>query len=131
MHRLFLDANVLFSAAYRPKSGLLLLCKLKGVTLLTSPYAGEEAWRNLEDDLQRSRLDRLLRSVEQIQTISAQALPVELPSKDEPILRAAIAGRATHLITGDLRHFGRFFGKSIAGIVVLPPAWYFKSHASQ
>ena len=128
MHRLFLDANVLFSAAYRPKNGLLALWRLKRVTLLSSPYAIEEAQRNLEDDHQRLRLRRLVRSVEQIRTIAPQPLSVDLPSKDEPILLAALAGRATHLITGDVRHFGKFFGKKIMGILVLPPAQYLRSH---
>ena len=128
MHRLFLDANVLFSAAYRPKNGLLALWRLKRVTLLSSPYAIEESQRNLEDDHQRLRLRRLVRSVEQIRTIAPQPLSVDLPSKDEPILLAALAGRATHLITGDVRHFGKFFGKKIMGILVLPPAQYLRSH---
>jgi uncharacterized protein len=44
--------------------------------------------------------------------------------KDAPILLAAIAARATHLITGDVRHFGPYFGKQIEGILVLSPADY-------
>lgn len=127
MHRLFLDANVLFSAAYRPNSGLLLFWQLAGVTLLTSPYAIEEAARNLDDDVQRSQLRQLIRPVEKVQTISSQILDVWLPAKDEPILRAAIAGRASHLITGDVKHFGKFFGKKLMGILVMPPALYLRS----
>jgi len=45
---------------------------------------------------------------------------VELPEKDWPILGGAIAAEATHLITGDLKHFGRYFGPHIHGILVLP-----------
>jgi predicted nucleic acid-binding protein len=125
--RLFLDANVLFSAAYRPQNGLLALWKLKRVTLLSSPYAIEEAQRNLAEESQRSRLGRLVRSLEQIRTIPAQRLRVELPSKDEPILRAALAGRATHLITGDVKHFGKFFGQKLMGVLILPPGHYLQS----
>jgi hypothetical protein len=33
MHRLFLDANILFSAAYRPDAGLIKLWKLPDATL--------------------------------------------------------------------------------------------------
>jgi len=51
---------------------------------------------------------------------------VLLPDKDVPILLAAIEARATHLITGDLRHFGPYFGKKIQGILVLPPRNYLK-----
>jgi len=128
MDRLFLDANVLFSAAYRANSGLTLLWKLKRATLLTSPYALEEAWRNLDNDVQRAMLKRLIRSVVQVRAVTSQPLQVELPVKDQPILRAALAGHATHLITGDVKHFGSFFGKKIMGIVVLPPALYLKTH---
>jgi uncharacterized protein len=45
MDRLFLDANVLFSAAYRPGVRLLKLWKLKNVALFSSRYALEEALR--------------------------------------------------------------------------------------
>jgi predicted nucleic acid-binding protein len=45
--RVFLDANVLFSAAYRSDSGLLKLWKLKRTKLITSTYALEEARTNL------------------------------------------------------------------------------------
>jgi predicted nucleic acid-binding protein len=52
MGRLFLDANVLFSAAYRPEAGLVRLWTLKDVVLCTSHYAAEEASLNLSDDVQ-------------------------------------------------------------------------------
>jgi hypothetical protein len=50
MHRLFLDANVLFSAAYLPDTALLRLWNLKGTILGTSRYALEEARANLEQE---------------------------------------------------------------------------------
>lgn len=48
MDRLFLDANILFSAAYRPDAGLRRLWEVPNVELVTSAYAGEEARRNLD-----------------------------------------------------------------------------------
>lgn len=59
MHRLFLDANVLFSAAYRPDAGLLALWKLKNTVLCSSRYAIEEARINLNEEEQRQRLSDL------------------------------------------------------------------------
>src|SRR5580700_10352536 len=59
MDRLFLDANVLFSAAYRPAAGLLQLWKLPNVTLCSLLYLLEEARINLTEDQQRTRLSRL------------------------------------------------------------------------
>jgi len=34
---------------------------------------------------------------------------VDIPEKDVPIVRAALAAEASHLITGDRRDFGRYF----------------------
>ena len=53
---------------------------------------------------------------------------VSLPEKDVPILLAAIAARATYLLTGDLRHFGSYFGKRVEGILVLPPGEYLRRY---
>jgi predicted nucleic acid-binding protein len=131
MDRLFLDANVLFSAAYRPGAGLLRLWELPGAVLCSSSYALEEARANLSTESQRSRLAELSAELELFESISG-ALPagVSLPDKDVPILLAAVAARATHLITGDLRHFGPLFSKKIAGITILPPADYLRHYSS-
>ena len=45
--RVFLDANILVSAAWRSDSGLLALWELPDVTLLTSAYAIVEADRTI------------------------------------------------------------------------------------
>ena len=42
-----MDANILFSAAYRSDAGLKRLWKLPGARLITSAYAVEEARRNM------------------------------------------------------------------------------------
>ena len=129
MDRLFLDAKVLFSAAYRPEAGVLKLWKLKGVELITSAYALEEARINLYEEEQRARLDHLTRAMEVIASHPEGALPsgVKLPRKDQPILLAAIETQATHLLTGDLTHFGRYFGRTFAGVLILPPGDYLRT----
>jgi len=130
MNRLFLDANVLFSAAYRPNPGLLKLWKLTNVTLCSSRYALEEARINLTEEAQHDRLAKLSANIELFEAPAAE-LPrrVSLPSKDIPILLAAIEARATHLITGDIRHFGTYFGNKIEGILILLPGEYLKKGA--
>ena len=45
-----------------------------------------------------------------------------LPEKDWPILLSAIRAKATHLLTGDRRHFGTLYGQTIGGVTVLRPA---------
>ena len=124
MDRLFLDANVLFSAAYRDDAGLLRLWKLSNARLCSSRNAVEEARINL-DGSQRIRLAHLVEVVELFESVEGK-LPrgVSLPDKDVPILLAAIAARATHLLTGDIRHFGRYFGKTIAGVLISLPGEY-------
>jgi predicted nucleic acid-binding protein len=131
MDRLFLDANKLFSAAYRPKAGLLRLWNLRDVVLCSSRYAIEEAKVNLTEGTQKRRLARLARSVQWFDDTPRQ-LPgsISLPEKDRPILLAAIEARATQLITGDVRHFGPYFDKRTAGILVVTPARYLEIRQS-
>ena len=127
MDRLFLDANILFSAAYRESAPLRRLWRRRGVELLSSAYAVAEAERHL-DPGQRERLADLLGTVTLVPDASAAQLPrgILLRSKDAPILASAIAAGATHLITGDWRDFGAFFGKRVAGVLVLPPRDYLR-----
>lgn len=127
MDRVFLDANVLFSAAYRADSGLARLWRVPGAKLLTSPYALEEARRNCQDSDQRDRLEEIIREVEVVRDppldLGLTALE-SIPEKDRPILQAALTARATHLVTGDRRAFGHLFGRVVQGVRVLKPAAY-------
>jgi predicted nucleic acid-binding protein len=124
--RLFLDANVLFSAAYRPEASLTRLWKLRDLELLTSSYAAEEARINLSDGERRQRLALLLKSVSIVMGVSLPPTGIKLPEKDRPILQAAIHAQATHLLTGDKRHFGQYFGRHIGSVLVLTPADYLR-----
>ncbi len=129
MDRLFLDADVLFSAAYRPDAGLRRLWEIVGVELITSAYAEEEARRNLETPVQHSTLSELLRHVKVlIFQPGSFLLPsgLELPDNDRPILEAAIFSQATHLLTGDMKAFGAYYGRTLAGVLILPPAAYLR-----
>jgi uncharacterized protein len=132
MDRLFLDANILFSAAYRHSSELLALWRLKDVKLCTSRFALEEARINLSDEAQRQRLVNLSNSVDLFDAPD-EGLPegIRLPEKDVPILLAAVAARATHLLTGDVRHFGPYLGRKVCGILVLVPGDYLKRRTAK
>lgn len=126
MDVLFLDANVLFSAAYSDGARLQLFWSIPSAELVTSYYAAAEARRNLARDDQHKRLERLLRTMRQVPEADPALLPsdVLLPEKDRPILAAAISAEATHLITGDRKHFGVWYGKRIGPLTVLSPAAY-------
>jgi uncharacterized protein len=124
--RVFLDANILVSAAWRPDNGLLALWRLTDVTLLTSAYAIVEADRNVRTPEQRTRLHRLVQRLEIVDEPQATRLPaqVHLPSKDVSILVAAIEASANYLLTGDRDHFGAYFDTHIEGVRILRPAAY-------
>jgi predicted nucleic acid-binding protein len=109
--RLFLDANILFTAAHNPKGKAALVIEFGQAglwQLVTSAYALEEARRNLAlkfpDGLER--LDALAQGLRMSPDAAVPDCPAGLPDKDCPIYRAAHACRADVLLTGDLRDFG-------------------------
>ena len=82
---------------------------------ITSIYAAEEARRNLSQPKQREDLEELLDSVEITATDASKGRPlfstIELPDKDQPLVLAAIGAGATHLLIGDVQHFGPQYGE--------------------
>ena len=126
MVKLFLDANILFSAAYRENAGLAKLWKLSHIKLISSDYAIMEAERNLRETHQLQRLKVFVHSLGVITTYNDSLIPsdIKLSAKDRPILAAAISAKANFLITGD-RDFEHLFGKKILGVTVLTPSVYF------
>lgn len=129
MARVFLDANILFSSAWLADSGLARLWRLPQATLITSRYAFAEAERNLDTAEQRDRLHALAEKISFVDASLQGELPdgVALVAKDTPILLAAIAARADFLLAGDRAHFGALYGKTIAGVKILPPADFLKT----
>lgn len=128
MDRLFLDANDLFSAAYRADAGVVRIWALDDTELLSSGYAVEEARRNLGEP-ERNRLATLVEGVRLVPSVVPhvdERAAIELPDKNWPIVGAAAAASATRLITGDKKHFGRYFGSEIFGVRILPPSTYLK-----
>ena len=119
--RVFLDANVLFTAAYSPDGLSAFLIELGAtgrVTLLTSPLAIIEAERNLEAKRPaalptlRGNLTAAVRVVREPAPADVERLtPPELSSKDRPLLAAAIVAHATHFVTGDVADFGRWMDR--------------------
>jgi uncharacterized protein len=122
-NRLFLDANVLVSAAWKDGSKVLRLWNLPRVELVTSNLIVEESRRNLPLDGQLERLAQMLLRVRAL----AFSRPPELENspplhqKDRHVLAAAVLARAQFLVTGDQKHFGPWFGRRIAGVRVKPP----------
>lgn len=131
MDRLFLDANVLFTAAHNPNGkAAFLLDELSSGhwELISSRFATEEARRNIAAKYAQclGRLEELIEKVTEVPQPAPQNTLIDLPEKDQPIFLAAQAAQATHLLTGDLKHFGPHMnrpGKS-SGIVIQTVADY-------
>ena len=121
MKRVFVDANIMFSAAWREGSGIGKLWGMEGVQLVTSPYALMEAERNIQikKPSAAERLAALVGEVE-ISTAAAQlSRDYGLPEKDLPILEAAVGSKCSVLLTGDLTHFGHLIGTEAEGVMVM------------
>lgn len=131
MTRVFLDSNVLFSAAYNPDSRLRELWALKDVVLITSEYAARETRENIPDDARcRRDLQDLLGRVQLVMETPPDTTnghrAWDLPDADDvPILMAAIRSRCDYLLTGD-RHFAEFFGRSVEGVTVMKPTEFLR-----
>ena len=126
--RIFLDANILFSAAKTDGAMRALLRLLRGVghELWADGYVLEEARRNLvakaPGDL--PMLDTIvagIRIAEAHPADAGQSFPSKLPEKDRPVLAAAVRLGCEALVTGDRTHFGAFYGKTIAGVAIHSP----------
>lgn len=131
MHRLFLDANVLFTAAHNPDGKTAFLfdaLDLKRWELLSSAFAIAEAQRNIAAKYPpcAARLETLIAKLVVVAQPVPVAIGIALPEKDRPIYLAALACRATHLLTGDRQHFGRHMNRPQAtgGIVIQTVAEY-------
>ena len=114
--RLFLDANVLFTAAHDPggKAVIVIEAGIHGNwELVSSAYALEEARRNLQRKFPTHlvRLEIFSHALRLAPHQENTPYPKGLPEKDRPIFQAALGCRATHLLTGDLKDFGCYMNK--------------------
>lgn len=126
--RVFLDANILFSAAKSDGAvrALVRLLLDRGHECWVDAYVVAEARRNLVDKGPQAVqvLDEL---VGQLRTVPALARTVEtaelgwLPAKDRPVLAAAIRQGCDALVTGDRKHFGSAYGLKVGGVTIHSP----------
>jgi uncharacterized protein len=126
--RVFLDANILFSAAKSDGAvrSLVRLLVERGHECWADAYVVEEARRNLvaKGPEALKVLDALLSHL----SVAAAALPAAevadvawLPEKDRHVLAAAIRLGCGALVTGDRTHFGAGYGRSFGGVTVHSP----------
>ena len=126
--KIFLDANILFSAgksdgAIRKLIDLLIKA---GHECWADGFVAEEARRNLAAKAPQaipyleSLLSRLRLAAAQPPDAELDA-KLPLPEKDRPVLAAAIHQRCAALVTGDRTHFGRLYGKTLRGVTIYSP----------
>ena len=126
--RVFLDANVLFSAAKSDGAVRELLKRLEesGHQCCVDAYVIEEARRNLEAKApdQMPALEKLLPRMktgraQRVDPTLDASLP--LPAKERPVPAAAILQGCDALVTGDRTHFGALYGRTIHGVTIHSP----------
>jgi uncharacterized protein len=127
MDCVFLDANVLFSAAYEARCRIANLWQLSETQLIVSRYVAQEAIRNMEAKHRAGlkALAQLLNQCAWADEADLKIIPagVELAEKDRPVLAAAIAGKANYLLTGD-KHFRPLYGRVIESVAIMRPGDY-------
>lgn len=122
--RVFLDANVIFTAAHNPRGKAAFVIEL-GVAghflLFTSDAALMEAERNLSAKHPGSLpfLAGLMGGITLFTADLSAPFPDGLPSKDAIIFQAAVNCHATHFLTGDLRRFGPFMNRPDATFSII------------
>lgn len=132
--RVFLDANILFSAALKDTSRFLQFWKRRDLIPMTSMYVIDGAQRNSINQTQSGRLARLLKQTHLVSDVPGAFLPegIILPPKDAPVLVAAIHAGADYLITGDKHHFSQWMNHPIhthlGFIVIQEPARFLDEH---
>jgi predicted nucleic acid-binding protein len=126
--RVFLDANILFSAAKSDGAVRKLFHLLieAGHECWVDGYVVEEARRNLAAKFPEGLavLEGLLARTHGAGAQSAGSAleaSLELHEKDRPVLAAAIHLRCAALVTGDRTHFGHLFGKTVQGTAIHSP----------
>lgn len=126
--RIFLDANILFSAAKSDGAirRLLALLVEAGHECWADAFVLEEAHRNLRAKAieGHAHLASVLADVRMARARSRDpgleaSLP--LPEKDRPVLAAAIPCGCHALVTGDKAHFGALYGKKVQGVAIHSP----------
>lgn len=126
--RIFLDANVLFSAAKSDGAirQLLHLLLERGHECWLDDYVLAEARRNLSVKGPQALdvLEGLLVHLKLGMAQASASTPAEaqwLVEKDRPVLAAAIRLQCEALVTGDRAHFAAGYGKTFGGVTIHSP----------
>ena len=126
-HRVVFDTNILFSAfGWRGSPyECVQLARQKKIIAITCP----EILQELEDKLFFKRemsMANVARTLTEISVfcemvaITNELHVITADSKDDKVIECALAGKATHIVTGDRRHLLPL--REYKGIIILNPA---------
>src|SRR5215211_7456606 len=133
MIRVFLDANVLFSAADSPRGVNRAIFDIaerrEDVLLMADRYVWGEADINLRDlrkTQARAELGTLIDGLEYVGPFAPFELTQRMQSyvpdhKGAPVLAGAISADADWLVTSNSRDFGHLYGTTVGSVLVLHP----------
>jgi len=119
--RVFLDANILFSASNAGSNISQLVMLLHDrATAVTSDFTLEEARRNIEVKRPNwaAEFSRLAEAVEIVPSVQFP-LAAKIVDKDKPVLCAAIRSGCDVLVTGDRQHFGHLYDQTVQDVTVV------------
>jgi predicted nucleic acid-binding protein len=125
--RIFLDANILFSAAKTDGAIHALVARLRAAKheCWVDGHVVDEARRNIiaKTPERLPQFEDVIARVN-VSTVVAAIAPAEtrgLPDQDRLVVAAAAALNCDALVTGDRTHFGRLYGRRVAGVRIYSP----------
>ncbi len=139
MHKLFLDANILFAAAYSANGGSALIFELankKNIKIVSSKIAFLEAERNLINKGSKEAMITFYNQIsyldylyEEINQQNKKYFEKIINKKDVDILANAVNSKSNFLITLDRKDF---FQKKVfdfaSPMIICTPAEYLQKH---
>ena len=126
--KIFLDANVIFAAAYNDRgtpAHFIRAASAKGLELISSDYAWGEVERNLRKKagVYFQRLEILKQAIKLVPNPEDFSSDIPLKAKDIPIYRAALYYDCEYLVTGDHRDFLQLMSQNFRSLTrILSPA---------
>jgi len=127
--RVFLDANVFFSAFYGSRNceRIIKAHQQEEISLVTSSLVIEESLRNIQEKIPAvisSFKDLLTNNPPELIADPAEIDPkirLLVDEKDQPIFTSAILGKVKYFVTGNTKDFKAKELQKVTGIKVLTP----------
>lgn len=121
MHRVVIDADVLFAAAFDRDAGVRRLWDAPQVELFACGFVVEEARRNLGRGRQRRDLEQLVENlalIGEFPSAVAEPSPGAPGGREDALVRAAVRVGAEAIVVGDVARWADRLGTSVSGVAI-------------